>query len=669
MMHWFRKRSRNKSERSPYWLQLKEQWGYLKERYWDLPMLNKHHDPLYMRRIERRFLPQSYRTGMAYFVTILVISLLAITGMDAHTLAQQKRDELAREVTQTLSLLDRQITEGDQSSARLLDWGLASAFETDEKHALIQDIASEGLNHHLALQGSHKDLVELNLHVSEGYRQLRTLMETWSNTSLSALERLDRVEDLAHKVTAEWVLALESPLLGKSPDLSEDNRIALEAKMYRLRVLKGHFDGLVSALPQLKLLLGAEEPQRILVLIQDGAEQRATGGALSTALELVVVNGRVQSDRVLSLHEIDRLLRADISPPYGLNEVNSRWGLETSNVFLSGVTSAEKLSDFWQQGARSSLDAAFFVDIGSFERLFGSHLKSVLAQYGFSSQSEDMSLLWSRLRKNSDRERLLSMTRALCDALLRASYDPQWVLSHLELMKELADEKMLLSYSPHEALQDWFVDSGMAGSLPSLSPGQDVLMVGHMNLGNNTTDRWVDESRKLHTAIADDGTIKHWLQLSKRHRGDQPREFELAQTLGEKLSPSEVSQLVRQDNVSFTRVLVPKGSVLISSQGVDRLDISISETEDFTVWSFEYRVSAGQTQQVELVYHLPWTFDMASVDNYTLQVLKQPGSKVVAFDHQFKTPLGAQVFQHLPEELPAYLSRDLQLAIVAGQSL
>ncbi len=143
----------------------------------------------------------------------------------------------------------------------------------------------------------------------------------------------------------------------------------------------------------------------------------------------------------------------------------------------------------------------------------------------------------------------------------------------------------------------------------------------------------------------------------------------MAQALGEKLSPSEVSRLARQDNVSFTRLLVPLGSVLVSSQGIDMVDIATSEADDYTVWSFENRVAAGDISQIELVYHLPWTFELSEVDNYTLQLIKQPGAKAVAFDHAFKTPLGAQVFQHLPEELPAFLSRDISIAIVAGQTL
>ncbi|MDF2379153.1 MAG: DUF4012 domain-containing protein [Candidatus Gracilibacteria bacterium] len=641
----------------------------MKLRYWDLPQQKAENESIYMRRVEKRLMPQSYRTGLAFFITVLMVSLLSLTGIDAHTLAQQKRDELSSEVYQTLTLLDEQITEKQEEPMRVLDWALASAFDTKGDNSLTRDASREDSYHHLAIPGSHKDLVELKLHVSDGYRQLRSLMENWANPELNALERLDQAQKMSAQISDEWIQALESPLLSENTEMNVAGRQQSYARMQRLREFKNQFDHLITYLPKLKQLLGAQEPQRLLIMIQDGAEQMASGGALSTGVELVVNNGRVITKRVLSLRDIDRLLRVDLPPPHKLDRVKSRWGMETANVFLNGAKSGEKAHWFWQQGARSSLDAIFFVDISAIERLYPSSLRTTLSQHGFDTQSEDLKLLWSQLRRSDDPARIVQLTTALSAALFKASLDPQWMLSRLEVIGELVDEKLLLSYSPNHDLQAWFDEVRMSGSLPPLGTGQDALIIGDMNIGNNATDRWIDESRKLHTAIEDNGTIKHWLQITKKHQGNLPRESELADALGDKPSRSEISELARQDNSSYTRILVPAGSTLISSQGIDLVDISQGEAGDYSVWGFESTVSAGQTSQIELVYHLPWTFHVEAVDNYKLQVIKQSGSKPVSFDHEFKTPLGAQVFQRIPEELPAILNKDYSIAIVAGKTL
>jgi hypothetical protein len=193
-------------------------------------------------------------------------------------------------------------------------------------------------------------------------------------------------------------------------------------------------------------------------------------------------------------------------------------------------------------------------------------------------------------------------------------------------------------------------------------------MVSSINTESNLSDRWVSEDLQLHTAISDDGIIRNWMRLERTHRWESGYLTPLLGKIGLIPSRNLLSLLSTAENKSVVKILVPKGTQLQSALGIDLNEISVSETESHTIWTFKNSVKAGASSSVELTYELPWRFDTSTVDNYRLHLVKQPGTNPMAFQHVLKLPSLMSVFQQLPEEPLTVWNQDERIAVVAGKN-
>lgn len=190
----------------------------------------------------------------------------------------------------------------------------------------------------------------------------------------------------------------------------------------------------------------------------------------------------------------------------------------------------------------------------------------------------------------------------------------------------------------------WFRDEGeeklvrmigLSGELPESQ--SDFVAVVEANINGFKTDKVIAETIRHDAAIDADGAITDTLTLHRTHQGNMRSE-----------------SFYRKVNKTYLRVLVPKGSELLSSEGftcdpytplIDytkagyavSLPVSAIETSTrpegcvdvgeesgrtfFGGWTF---VSPGETLNIRLTYRLPVRIS-GSVDSYRLVVAKQPG--------------------------------------------
>jgi len=657
---------------SPFVLDLKQNKGELMGFLMDLPLQlpERKLEPVYTRKQEQLFLPRSYRTGLAFFGAVMVMTMTVMTGVQASQQAEQKQVQLNHDIFASFQALQQEVSLFTQkkSPTGLLSWDAAEDFEmkADEGFSWSQ----QQVEAYHALQRRHGDqqLIELGLELTKGYQDFKELVTSWEEAgNKTLLERLASMKTASSKATYHWQSALDLAHGLSFDSFSNAQRLVVFEHLTKIESLLSILNAFEQFYDPLENLLGSDEPRRMLVLIQDSSEQRGTGGALSAGIEILVDSGKVLSWKPFHAEDYDQKLTVDLTPPHPFDAITKRWGLLTANTSLNTPQSADKIHWFWQREARSSVDVIALIDIKLFERLFGlEDIKGSLVRLK-DRQIENVSLQWSALRLADRREELKSLADLLLDALLTLAADPQLVLPHWDEMAQLFAEKQIVLYSPDRFLQSFFEKQAVSGSLPSLVTGQDLLMVGRLNLGSNATDRWIHESRSLHTAIDESGTIRHWLEITRLHRGNEASAIELVNQVGVQSSQGVLKKLRTAVNSSLTRVIVPKGSELISSTGIELTQISHDQTEEQTVWSWRTDLAAGNTEVISITYELPWTFNLSDVDNYRLHLIKQSGSPTVAFEHYFKTPKGLTVFQQLPEEPIVDLAVDRQIAIVAGR--
>lgn len=642
-------------------LDLKQQQGLLPGQFLDMPSPQKP-DPsrFYLRQTERRLLPPSYRSGMAFFVTAMLLFSVGISAFDAHTLAQSRENWMEAQLLQEFSQLNEQLQRPEDLSA--------GRFEDEERlqelqqQTLVIDQTSywERSNHSRAL-------VEMNLELRQGFEAFQHVLDAWSSVEdIAVLEQLEWMRLSGRRAYRFWEGVLETAEAmeteGIQPDIpSFDESLRLIAD------LSGFLELFEQASPSLLHFLGADEPQRIVILIADSAQQRPTAGALSVGVELLLNEGKVYQSETFHVAEIDKLQTFDLHPPLGFDELTEQWNLATSNAFLDGRDSAEQFHWFWQRQARSSLDLVLLVTTDGLERFLSAGWSSPLGLDANHAQIENMSLSWTARIFNGEVDELKGFAEQLVQWSVEVFADPDRFFQAWPTLQQLQNQKQVVIMASAEEQQALLSQAELSAELPSVPSGEDVLMVASLNEQANGSDRWMEQSLRLHTAIGEGGQIKHWLQINRDQLWNGSQASALRDAIPFPLAAGTQTQLT-SSNRSLMRVLVPFGAELIGANGVNIQEVNTQHLPGFTIWSFPMNTTTGGRSTVELEYTLPWTFDTESVDNYRLHLLKQPGAKPSSFAHQFKTPANLSVFQELPAEPIRELDQDQTLAIVAGRN-
>lgn len=616
------------------------------ERVWiDLPPHIRREEGYYVRQREKSWAPPSYRTGLAFFVSVMLFTTLGATVFAAKSKADLNRNLLGAQILTEFQQL-AQASPGSPASPTSTPSEMFSHLKT--KSLIVEQI---GLSPLLEADRRQSHLADIGWHVAQGYDHFSQLLEIWRSDE-AALKRLEEMTSEAEQTAMFWRQALTRFDAISLDDLSSAEQEALISVLSPVRDQLAQLQVFIRAHEAIASLLGKDEPQRVLFFLQDDLERRATGGALSAGIEVVLDEGRVLSSRPFHVNDYDQLLAAKIAPPAELAEVSARAGLATANDSIDVVKSAEKLQWFWQREARSSVDTMVFLSTSAVAELF----------------PEDFSgrfpLRWSLWRRENRHDQLLGAVKLIEEKLIGTWKDPENALAVLPVLSTLIGSKQLMIVNHRPELQEQLALLGLPGPLPLVSDREDVLMVARINTQPQSNDYALEEGYQLHTSISEQGTIRHWLKINRDFPTSTPS---LLQGLDVQ-NGAKASASLLASNRSLIRIIVPKNSRLIETTGIALSEVNIQQHEGFTVWAFPTEMNPGQHAEIALVYELPWTFDATAVDNYRLRILKQPGTKPVAFEHVFKLPAGLSLFQQLPEQPIEKLSEDMTLAIVAGRN-
>jgi hypothetical protein len=648
MKRFFRRHSARTSKAAPielkhHVLDLPRRLGSLELTYMDLP----HHsgeERYYLRHTQRSRLPSSYRSGFAFFGMIMVLVMFGITALEAQTRAGSHRSILHTQLVESFS----QLAEG------LDEFRTTRSFDPPE--VALSGTSLETFSNPLEQQAQ---LIRMNLQVKEGYQAFEDFIEDWKQPG-DLLEKLRWMNASALKSLRVWNQVFAELQTFPLHDLDSGKKEQFYQSMVMMSDLRNFLQASVDFYEPLIKILGKDSPQRILIFIQDEHERRATGGALSAGVELLLDQGEVITQRAFHTADLDDQSRFSLPAPQELSELTEQWNLSTANAFLSFPKSAEQISWFWQREARNSPDLIVVLNSSVLDRL-----QEIAPLY---ESPLNAALHWSALRLKGDRQALKDFANRSLEGIARQLQNPEVFFQIWPLLLELRDQKQFMAMSFDQSLQARLESFDLDGALGPVRDHEDTLMISRVNQNANASDRWIYERFRIHTAITDEGIIRDWVQIERKHRWESDFLNPLLEKIGTSFPANLRPLLSTAPHRNVTRVLVPKGSRLLSVVGISMTDISTQDTESHTVWSFPQELSPGELATVELSYELPWTFDTQSVDNYRLNLLQQPGTIPVDLEHVLKLPTHLSVFQQLPEEPLTTLAKDERIAVVAGRN-
>ena len=347
-----------------------------------------------------------------------------------------------------------------------------------------------------------------------------------------------------------------------------------------------------------------------LILFQNNTELRPTGGFIGSFAEVELRHGLLKDYQFeTNIYKRDKKLTAQkcLPLPSPMKEIwpNGCGTMRDSNWAVDFSQAAAEIEGYYlQEGGGEvdgviAIDASFFVDL---LRIIG---PIELPQYQMTLNPENFlkeTQYYVEKEYFEDPQGALinepkTILKDMFPIVLQRIKNPKvWSLVIKTTLKNLREKHILLNFK--EPWLSQIVEKYDWGGRVKTTDG-DYLYLNNANLGGQKSSLNVKQKVSFTVRLGSNGTLLHTLSLRRTHQGNG-------------LWPDGINQ-------NYTRILVPKGSLLVSTQGIERVDLS--EESGKTVFGFWSTVAPKETKTFTIVYQTP------PLPLYHLLVQKQPGAE------------------------------------------
>jgi hypothetical protein len=385
-------------------------------------------------------------------------------------------------------------------------------------------------------------------------------------------------------------------------------------------------DGITQAIPASRIIppiLGYPDQQNYLFLLQNNTELRPTGGFIGTYGVIKVKDGEIASFTTDNVYNLDNRAKAlNVKPPLPLTKYNrvNRWLFRDSNWSPNFPTAAQEALSFYRRegGPERSLNGVIAIDPTFFQQLLTLTGPITIGKKEFNSTNlvDELQLITGYAydgKNNIDTTQRKEIIGVLGQRLIervlklpKEKYGKAWTI-----FQQGVNEKHLLFWVTNQTNQQTLEQLSWAGAVQV--PQGDSLMVVDANLASLKSDPFV--KRTITYAVQRDGdSLVANLTIHYDNTG----------TLTWKTTRYR----------TYTRVLVPRGSTLLSSAGamvecnVKRDGtVEVGEEAGHTTFAAFTCTELGASHDLVLRYRLGGSpnalFDQGE---YKLLVQKQAGT-------------------------------------------
>ncbi len=384
------------------------------------------------------------------------------------------------------------------------------------------------------------------------------------------------------------------------------------APLARARELMPKFRQALRLLPAAGLALGMQGPRTYLLLGQNNAELRATGGFIGSFGAVTVDRGTLSEFDYGSSYNADQ--GAAVPPPpdplaryMGLGG----WYLRDANWWPDFPASAAQVEEAWRRAGHGRVDGVIAFDTTAVEALLQAVGPLELPGYGqvAAGNFEQVAAqqLYSRAAlatANSFHQArgafLGAVGKALVDRI--TSMPPAQLLSIAPRLEPLLDEKHLLLAIKEPRLLEFVNSSGWDGAIPPIQG--DSLLVVDTTVSYGDSYSFVSVRDSLSINLAEDGSNSHDLVLDYYNnypRGLPP--WVPPEMVGGDSFDPYTGKLIRTPGFwgNWLRVYIPSEARSISVDGL--LDPTPPQQQfGRTVVAGYLPLAPGQSRQVRLRY-------------------------------------------------------------------
>lgn len=405
-------------------------------------------------------------------------------------------------------------------------------------------------------------------------------------------------------------------------------------------------------------LLEQDQKQAYLVLLQNNAELRPTGGFIGSYALLSFDRGRLVDFTVEDVYVADGQLKGHVEPPPPIKKYlgEAGWYLRDANWDADFPTTARQIEWFFEKETGNEVDGTIAINLYVVQALLRAVGPIQLKDYQDTITSENLFRIaesYSELNSfpgtTQKTDFLGSLAKSLFVKLEEAS--PKTLIEVVSALRTSLDQGQLLITSHNTEAQQTLNDLGWDGSLREVNCGEasenlpclkHFFAIREANVGVNKANYYVKRaialSQQLQPTITQTtltiryqnqspaetwpgGTYKNYLRVYFEKDG----ELVSVKVDGQELKPSDI-ELEAEHNKMVIGFLVA-------------LPIQQEKTIDITINSQPLPVQTGTAKSVLVFQKQPGTQD----DPLTIQLLPQTGIKIqgsslpLTIDHQGAT--------------------------------
>jgi hypothetical protein len=411
-------------------------------------------------------------------------------------------------------------------------------------------------------------------------------------------------------------------------------------------------------------LLGYKMPHSYLILLQNNHELRATGGFIGSYALVDMNDGAITKMDAKDIYQTDGQLKDIVPAPPGIDKVADRLYMRDANYSPDFPTSAKQIMWFLEHSAGPSVDTVIAIDQTVAEELLGLTGPVQLKDFPFNIDANNFNDVFSyyiesKLSNTANPKQLLIDFLPVIKNKLFAMKDLSKAGGALS---SLINGKHIQVYSTDDDVESLVQNLHIDGSIIAPSSNIDYLSIITTAIGGNKSDAYIKTDLSHKTEVGPMGEITDDVSITKTdtwQESDFANWKKLIDLYGAGKVGEDTLRFIQGagDNKDYMRVYVPKGSLLVSIEGVDLKDLNTSDDLGYTVFGFPFgAISAGKNKTVQIIYKLPFSLDTDKpMSVYRFIAQNQAGAQNVTLKKSIETPSNLKILDTYPKtELSAF---------------
>ncbi len=469
------------------------------------------------------------------------------------------------------------------------------------------------------------------------------------SSALDALRRSDIREAILRASTGlEHLRAADEQLAHVGPLLPASLRTQVATAQSQLHDLRTRLSSLEEQLPTLRTLAGANGPTRYLLVFQNTAERRGTGGFMGSVAIAEFDALALTRFEFKDIYTIDWKQQNLEPAPSGLRRYYETLHLRDANYSPDFPTAAAWIEKGFISSGGKPLDGIVAIDSDVFFDLLDA-LGPFTLPGTTTTLTRDTAFDLITVRIETSKKDPESPKAVLKDLLplitTRLQDRTTWGAVAGVLEKGIAGGH-IRAYAKDPSVERLATDLGINGRLPAARPGEDELALVSTSVGGNKSDRFISQRVEHIATVSADGRVQDDLMIEKTFRIPDGFEERIAPLLAGRDQKTTVylrSVLGDAMNQDYLRVYLPRGTTIREVTGVPPEDWDIREELGRTVVGIHMKTHVDTVSRVHLRYDLPFTLDLRTAATYRLSARRTPGLAELALAHELRVAPGLRI--------------------------